>query len=144
MTRRQYLAWRAWRLVDLDTPSRTDYYLMQIAQKIVQGWAKDPKDVTLDDQRLPPFKWVADAPKHSASERIEDLDRETSLTSSHKWLSAIGGADLVNVVSKAEADEIEQLPMAEQVKVRRQRAKAAMAAQAALNSKEPTSDGNRA
>lgn len=54
-THRQFLVWRWHFFLDLNRPSRTDHYMMQVAQKIVQVncKAEDAKQVRLDDFKLP-------------------------------------------------------------------------------------------
>jgi hypothetical protein len=52
MTYRQELAWQWWLGEDLNHPSRTDHYLMQVAAITAQAHAKDGARIRMDDFRL--------------------------------------------------------------------------------------------
>lgn len=52
MTHRQFLAWRAWRLADLNAPDKVCSYIMQNTVEVVRGRAKNPGEVKMADYRL--------------------------------------------------------------------------------------------
>lgn len=47
-TYREYLIWMEYLNQELNNPSRTDYYLMQVAQAITSLFKKDKRGITLD------------------------------------------------------------------------------------------------
>lgn len=51
-TYRQYYAWMAWLDKQWSVPSRTDYYLMQIAQAVSRVLSKKPKAIKLKHFKL--------------------------------------------------------------------------------------------
>ncbi len=52
MTDWQFRVWLAWLDMEWNRPSRTDHYLMRIAQRCHQGWVKHPGEVDLDAERV--------------------------------------------------------------------------------------------
>ena len=52
LTHRQFRCWQAWLEAEWNAPSRTDHYLMLVAQRVLQAAAKNPGSVTLDGQRI--------------------------------------------------------------------------------------------
>ena len=52
LTHRQFRTWQAWLQAEWNAPSRTDHYLMLIAQRVLQAAARNPGSVTLDGQRI--------------------------------------------------------------------------------------------
>jgi hypothetical protein len=49
ITHRQFAAWCAWEEMELDNPSRTDVYLMQVACEVRRAAVKNPGRVKLKD-----------------------------------------------------------------------------------------------
>ena len=45
VTNREYLTWQAWFSDEMNRPSRSDYYLMQIACEVARVLAKDPRKI---------------------------------------------------------------------------------------------------
>lgn len=80
MTQREFEARMAWIEEDQDTPSKSDWYLMQIAMEIVRSRAKDPSKIHLNDMRLKREK-KAETPKS-----IE----EAAAASKSRWSGAVG------------------------------------------------------
>lgn len=52
MTHRQFRVWQLWRLEERNYPSRSDYYLMQIAAEVRRPNVKNPRKVSSDHFRL--------------------------------------------------------------------------------------------
>jgi hypothetical protein len=57
-TYRQYLVWEAWLREQWNTPDRHDYYLMQIALRVIQSRLKKGSSLSPDSQKIP-FREVA-------------------------------------------------------------------------------------
>ena len=53
ITHREYLTWQKWEAQQWNEPSRSDHYLMRVAQRVQQVLAKEPNKITLDHQRVP-------------------------------------------------------------------------------------------
>ena len=71
MTHRQYLTWRAWMLINLDVPSRSDFYQMQTAALVESTATKRRVDVNKKKIRFgrPP------APAAAPTDRRAELER---------------------------------------------------------------------
>jgi hypothetical protein len=52
MTHRQFRAWHCWMDRQLNQPSRTDHYLMQVAAEICRSRVKDPSRVADSDFKI--------------------------------------------------------------------------------------------
>jgi hypothetical protein len=52
MTHRQSLAWEAWLDQEMDRPSRTDFYVMQLACTVEQLFMDDPSLTNVNKYRL--------------------------------------------------------------------------------------------
>lgn len=52
MTHRQFIAWQEWLSMQLNVPDRHDYYTMQLTAVVRSIFAKNPKDITIDKQRI--------------------------------------------------------------------------------------------
>ena len=74
-THREYLVWMAWLEKEWNEPSRTDYQLMRIAQRILQSQSTTPKKINLEDQRVD-FKMVKkQPPKKEDKQTIVDRSK---------------------------------------------------------------------
>lgn len=72
MTYRQYLVWKAWLKEEWNNPSRSDYYAMSTALRIVQKFNKEASSVKLDDLKIPfGFKTVSLEPTEEVKPRDE-------------------------------------------------------------------------
>ena len=85
MTRRQFLAWRAWLDSQWNRPSRTDNYVMQVAAEIRRGHVKRPRSVKHEHFELQ-FKVSGKKPRH------EQLPEQKAALSKGKWLGMMKGA----------------------------------------------------
>lgn len=52
MTHRQFITWMAWLDIDWNTPSRSDYYAMQIALEAARQSRKEPEKLELSQFKL--------------------------------------------------------------------------------------------
>lgn len=52
-THREYRTWVRWMQDEWNNPSRSDYYLMRISQRLIQTNSKTPDKHTLDEQKIP-------------------------------------------------------------------------------------------
>lgn len=83
MSYREYRTRLAWKRIEFETPSRSDYYLMQIAQEVRRVLHKNPAKVMLDHFLLK-FK------KNSASSK-SDIDKSKMISESKaRWFAAVG------------------------------------------------------
>lgn len=53
LTYREYRTWLTWLDEQWNNPSRSDYYMMQIAQAVARKGIRNPQDVTVGMFRLP-------------------------------------------------------------------------------------------
>jgi hypothetical protein len=90
LTHRQCRAWQDWLDADWNQPSRTDHYLMLIAQRVLQ--AQGAK-VTLAQQRIT-FGRQRAAPVLSRE--------EAAARSQAVWFARLGGADGITGAEKAD------------------------------------------
>jgi len=72
----------AWLNEDLERPSRSDWYLMQIAAEVARTKVKDPSSVRLSDMKL-----KAD---HSEEVRRAVTCEEASVRSRSRWYGFLG------------------------------------------------------
>lgn len=102
MTHRQFLAWQYWLSQQYNQPSRTDYYLMQVASEILKGRVKDPRKVNIEDFKIP----FTIGPANKQSDRkLTENDKRLLVTHEHKlkanqstWFAHMGKD--VNVVNE--------------------------------------------
>ena len=82
MSHREYQTRLAWMQKELNTPDRTDFYLMQIAQEVRRVLHKKPAEVNLDQFKL----------KFSlqSAQSTETQKQQAIAWSKHRWLSAVG------------------------------------------------------
>lgn len=52
MTARQFATWQSWLSMEMNQPSRADYYLMQIAFYVARSSAKNPNSILFDRMKL--------------------------------------------------------------------------------------------
>ena len=52
ITHRQFVAWLVWLSEEQNRPSRTDYHIMRVAQRVQQVMRKNPNAVKLDHQQV--------------------------------------------------------------------------------------------
>lgn len=70
-THRQYLAWMAWLEMQWDRPSRTDWYLMQIAAEVYKKFRKNPAQILVETFKLR-FKSSNKAPVKTKAQKEMD------------------------------------------------------------------------
>lgn len=85
LTHRQFLMWNHWYHNDFNNPSRTDFYLMQIAQEIVRGRVKHPRSVKLESFKLE-FKTKKKQPTDNKY-RLQASDKERAQFD--QWVSCM-------------------------------------------------------
>lgn len=76
-----------WFREEWNNPSRSDHYLMHIAQRVQQGWAKDARQVTSDMQRIE-FEFKS-ARSDDDEAQIEEANRRRTEASKEAWSFAI-------------------------------------------------------
>lgn len=88
MTHRQFAVWQMWLEMELDRPTKTEQYLMQIAAEVRRTAVKDPKKVELKHMRL----------------KFNNLD-ETSMSEEQRdqlelarWTAQLGGANTIRII----------------------------------------------
>jgi hypothetical protein len=80
MTQREYEARMAWLDEELNNPSRTDWYLMQIAAEVRKSVVKDPSSVKLPSMKL----------KSSSPEPAKPITREEATArSKSRWFGML-------------------------------------------------------
>lgn len=80
---REYLVWRAWLALELDRPSRTDHYLMQVAYEVRRANARRPRSVKLDHFRLRSKNGTATTPGPAMS-----VEMATALSKA-SWMARV-------------------------------------------------------
>lgn len=103
VTHRQHLAQEAWLLLDLNEPSRSDVYLMQLALKLdrlpYMVWAAfgatSIPPAKMDDYRLQFERRAADKPKLTPEQE--------AARSKSAWLAATGAAPGVGEMEETES-----------------------------------------
>lgn len=80
MTHRQFLAWEAWRELEWNRPSRSDFYIMQNTAEARRGWVKEPGKVETKEFRL---KFETVKPKAEPM-----VDEDAGLTDEEKRVKA--------------------------------------------------------
>jgi len=82
MSHREYMTRMAWIQKELNTPDRTDFYLMQVAQEVRRVLHKKPNTVTLDQFKIKFSLQTA---------RSAETDKQQKIAwSKHRWMSAVG------------------------------------------------------
>lgn len=81
MTHREYLTWLEWLDQQWDEPSRSDYYLMQIAAEVRRGYVASRYARRI---RIPDFRLRFQRPR-----RPRNL-REATRWAKAKWFAALG------------------------------------------------------
>jgi hypothetical protein len=83
VTLRQYMVWMAWLDEDYNHPTRTDFYLMQVALDAIRPWTK--AKLKLSDFQLEFGKSERRAIHRPSAEEIE--------ANKQRWMNALGGND---------------------------------------------------
>lgn len=91
-------------------PSRSDYYLMRVAQRVQQVLAKNPGGIDLDNQKI---EWI---PKQ-AKGKVSQADLEAH---KRQRIRQIGGDVKTLTLTPEEMAEIDRLPPEEAARRRRQ------------------------
>lgn len=88
VSHRWYRTWERWSQDEWNRPSRSDNYLMQIAQRVQQVLQKQPSKITLAMQKIP---FVFKPVKPAGKELSPEVKRRT-ITSMAKaaWGRAVG------------------------------------------------------
>lgn len=86
LTHRQMQMWNAYRIEELNTPSRSDHYLMQIAA-VFSG----RKGATLDDYKIPFVQVKESTPEEKAKEA--DWYKQV-------WIARVGGMKALTIKDK--------------------------------------------
>lgn len=108
-THRQFIVWMEWFRRQWNRPERTDYYLMQLANFLIRSKDEPGK-------RKIKFTFERPRRRRRAKQVEETLAREA-------FISTLGGDVTRNRISKAEAERIAALPLAEQAAERRRLAR---------------------
>ena len=126
MTHRQFLLWMAWLKKEWNKPSRDNWYSMQAAAEARKGWVAKPNDVQVSDFIIP-FGW------RTPEEVVEAEEQEVAHASdgSKAMFSAVvgvgvaaGGPGVTRVtITPEQFEEIERLPLADQIAMRRELAR---------------------
>lgn len=82
MTHRQFLAWGYWLKEQWEHPSRTDYYLMQVAFEVLRGNLSKPAVLKLSDMKL---KF-----KHGKKPMSEEHKKNLTDLAKAQWLGWVG------------------------------------------------------
>ena len=88
MTHRQFLGWQAWFELELNRPSRTDYYLMSVCVEIRRVLSRHPERIKHKDFLLT-FQTGNGKPMSEEAAKAAAM---------HKWLGAVGGMGAVRVI----------------------------------------------
>lgn len=83
MTHRQFLAWEAWYDLDMERPSKDNWYAMQIALEVRRVLHSNPNSVTLDGMRL---KFT-----QKNAETTEEHKRNQLELAKRMWVGRVGG-----------------------------------------------------
>jgi len=70
-TYREYKAWHRWLGEQLNNPSLTDMYLMQIAMRVHQSFVKNPQEISRENERIKFTYKPKDPPKPVASKEVQ-------------------------------------------------------------------------
>ncbi len=91
VSHRWYRTWERWSQDEWNKPSRSDNYLMQIAQRIQQfhaSWQKPPRQITMDMQKIP-FEFKSAEPAGSDKPSKSKL-KAAAAASKGAWCRAVG------------------------------------------------------
>lgn len=80
ITYREFLAWQRYLDEDWNRPSRTDWYLMQIALRLRQAWFKNGGKAQLSEERL----------RFDTSTPAQRSRAQVSSWMKAKWAAAVG------------------------------------------------------
>ena len=84
VTLRQYMVWMAWLDEDYNHPTRTDFYLMQVALDAIRPWTK--QKLTLADFKL---EFGKASRRESRKPTVEEIEANKL-----QWAKALGGKDM--------------------------------------------------
>ncbi len=84
-THREYLTWEHWLQEEWNSPTRSDYYLMQLTQRVMQILRKNPNQVKLEDQKIPFSFGAKKKPTGSKLKAITAMAKA-------KWKAVMGSA----------------------------------------------------
>ncbi len=84
LTHRLYLSWVEWLDMQWNIPTRDNYYMMRVAQRIIQAAVKEPDEIDIYDQRVE----FGDGKKKESTEesKAEIVGWEKAV-----WLGRVGG-----------------------------------------------------
>ena len=119
MTHRQFLAWQAWLEDEWNRPSRTDYYLMRVAQRVHQTMVKNKAGVTVKDQRV---EFDVGRPRAKPKKKSEAEVKRIAAEQRVKWLGIVGGKAADLVISPEDAAKLAALPPGEAARIRQEMA----------------------
>ena len=111
MTWREYLTRLAWLNEDKSRPGKTEWYLMRIAQRVMQfaGWGrKEPGQIPLDAQYISLQEMHSSEPKPQPALSVEELRTVQSAQIKAAVLASVGGSKGVKIVSEHRAPLPEQ------------------------------------
>lgn len=83
-THREYQVWMCWLEKQWNKPSRSDHYLMRVAQRVLQSQSTKPQKVDLDDQKVS-FTLV----KKKTEEETVESKKEKSKYSKSIWTGLV-------------------------------------------------------
>jgi len=84
-TKRQIAAWLVYLKQKWDSPTTTEYYLMQIAAEIRRTKAKDPRRVRIEDLR------IIFRSKRSHRDMTEEEKKQAAQASKNAWIGMFKG-----------------------------------------------------
>jgi hypothetical protein len=93
MTHRQFLAWRAWLQLELNRPSRSDQYIMQLTAEVRRILHKHPNRVKLKDFLL---KW--ESPEERRRRLASITPEYAEAMAMARWMGVLGGGEGIRVV----------------------------------------------
>ena len=85
MTQREYEARLSWINKDLEQPSRSDWYLMQIAAEVRRNRVDKPELVKLNDMKL-----ASEKEKKAKEEKPKKIDPIALAISKSRWGGLVG------------------------------------------------------
>lgn len=97
VTHRQFVIWSRWYRDEYSTPSRSDYYLAQIAAEVRRGLVKNPQSV-----KLSTFVLDFDDSRRRMPELSPEAQDELSKS---KWLAFMASSSDLAVVHKTRAPD---------------------------------------
>lgn len=92
-TERQLSAWLRWLDDEYENPSRTDWYLMRIAQRIQQfqqAFGKSAQPISMEDQKVK-FE-SADLTQKESLQKDSSQNKDRQALSKSSWISAVSGS----------------------------------------------------